>query len=47
MEHVYWCLLGVTIVTPIRNDPVVSGARMLMFGAGSSQITSPRERRPV
>ena len=26
---------------------VVSGARMLMYWAGSSQMASPRERRPI
>ena len=36
-----------TIVTPIiGTTTVVSGARMLMYWAGSSRTASPRERRP-
>ena len=37
---------GVTIVTPIRNDPGRVRSPHANVWASSSQITSPRERRP-
>ena len=37
---------GVTIVTPIRNNPGHVRSPHANVWAGLSQITSPRERRP-
>ena len=45
-EHAYMLISGVTIVTPIRNDPGRVRSPHANVWASSSQITSPRERRP-